>query len=218
MKVHGDYYANGYAHLEGLIPREVANAFLHRVKSDMDRAKLPIGGFAQNSMLLEQSAIEISSRNYRPMLPFLWGMTPIMNQVTGKELLPTFCYMRIYQEGDICRVHSDRLACEHSLSLTLAYSDDKPWELSVGRDKVDPLGKVRNDFDGAEYGSVAMQPGDAVLYQGVHHRHGRVTPNPNRWSAHMFLHWVDRDGPYKECAFDHYEDMAPERVELNLAG
>ena len=214
MKVHGDYYANGYAHLEGLIPREVAMAFLNRIKLDMDRAKLPIGGFAQNSVLMDQAAIEISSHMYRPMVPFLWGLTPVMSQITGKELLPTFCYLRIYQKDDICRVHSDRLACEHSLSLTLAYSDDLPWELSVGSEKAKPLSAVRNDFDGAPYGSVAMQPGDAVLYQGVHHRHGRITPNPNRWSAHMFLHWVDRDGPYAACAFDEDKSAAPERVEM----
>lgn len=214
MKIHGDYYANGYAHLEGLIPREVAMAFLNRVKQDMDRANLPIGGFAQSSVLLDQSAIEISNKMYRPMTPFLWGLTPTMCEVTGKDLLPTFCYMRIYQKDDVCRVHSDRFACEHSLSLTLAYSDDLPWELSVGAEHVAPLGPVRNDFDGAAHGSVAMQPGDAVLYQGVHHRHGRTTPNPNRWSAHMFLHWVDRDGPYAMCAFDEDKEVAPARVEV----
>jgi hypothetical protein len=45
-------------------------------------------------------------------------------------------------------------------------------------------------------------PGDAVLYQGVHHHHGRTTPNPNRWSAHLFLHWVERDGAFAGDAFD----------------
>jgi hypothetical protein len=215
MKVHGDYEANGYAHLEGLIPPEVARAFLNRIKLDMERARLPIGGFAQSSILIDQHCVEISSRNYRPMVPFLWGMTPIVSQVTGKELLPTFCYLRVYQQGDKCRVHSDRFACEHSLSMTLAYSDDKPWPLEVAHDTVDRFHAVREDFDGGAHGSVAMQPGDAVLYQGIHHRHGRITPNPNAWSAHLFLHWVDRNGPYAPYAFDQ-EDVAPDRVELQL--
>jgi hypothetical protein len=47
-----------------------------------------------------------------------------------------------------------------------------------------------------------MQVGDAVLYRGVQHRHGRITPNPNGWSAHLFLHWVERDGRYRDNAFD----------------
>ena len=40
------------------------------------------------------------------------------------------------------------------------------------------------------------------MYQGVHHRHGRLDPNPNAWSAHLFLHWVDPAGPYRDEAFD----------------
>lgn len=47
-----------------------------------------------------------------------------------------------------------------------------------------------------------LAPGDAILYQGVAYRHGRTTPNPNAWSAHLFLHWVDLDSPYKDWAFD----------------
>ena len=47
-----------------------------------------------------------------------------------------------------------------------------------------------------------MGSGDAVMYQGVNHRHGRLQPNPNSWSAHLFLHWVDADGPHSDQAFD----------------
>jgi hypothetical protein len=54
-----------------------------------------------------------------------------------------------------------------------------------------------------------MEVGDAVLYQGVHHRHGRMTPNPNGWSAHLFMHWVDQDGPYRDQAFDGLIDDVP---------
>jgi hypothetical protein len=47
-----------------------------------------------------------------------------------------------------------------------------------------------------------MQPGDAVLYRGTQLRHGRIEPNPNGWSAHLFMHWVDRTGPHAAHAFD----------------
>ena len=52
----------------------------------------------------------------------------------------------------------------------------------------------------------APAPGDAVLYRGVQHRHGRLTPNRNAWSAHLFLHWVERDGPFASHAFDGNQD------------
>ena len=63
------------------------------------------------------------------------------------------------------------------------------------------IAKLQSDL-ADQVGAVAMAAGDAVLYQGVHHHHGRVTPNPNRWSAHLFLHWVERNGAYADYAFD----------------
>jgi hypothetical protein len=74
-----------------------------------------------------------------------------------------------------------------------------------------PYQRADDRFDEAdEMRSVSMNPGDAVLYQGVHRHHGRTTPNPNRWSAHLFLHWVARNGPYAAQAFDG--KPPPERV------
>jgi len=64
-------------------------------------------------------------------------------------------------------------------------------------------------------GALSMNVGDAVAYRGVEHRHGRTMPNPNRWSAHLFLHWVDPQGPHAERAFDG--KGAPEPVELTFA-
>ena len=51
-------------------------------------------------------------------------------------------------------------------------------------------------------GSALPEPGDAVLYRGIDLRHGRTQPNPNRWSAHLFLFWVERGGPFAQHAFD----------------
>jgi hypothetical protein len=133
---------------------------------------------------------------------FLWGLTPLMSKLVGRELLPTYDFFRVYREGDVCRVHCDRYSCEHSLSLTLDYSDGLPWDLEVGKQRMEPSARVADEWGDEAYGSVSMEVGDAVLYQGVHHRHARTKPNPNGWSAHLFLHWVDRDGPYADHAFD----------------
>ena len=116
--------------------------------------------------------------------------------------MPTYSYFRIYRQSDICRVHSDRPSSEHGLSLTLAYSDDKTWELQVGRERTETLYPLAEDFGTMDYASIAMEVGDAVLYQASHYAHGRITPNPNAWSAHLFMFWVDRDGAYRNHAFD----------------
>ena len=199
MKVHGDYEANGYAHIEGLLPPEVAQAFLRQLSADLPQLTT---SFLTHAPIIKKTSIDVYANDYPPMLQFLWGLTPAMRAVTGRDLLPTYNYFRLYRKGDICRVHSDRDACEHSLSLTLAYSDGQVWPFEVGVDSiVEPQG-IDNDFGDHPSRSIAMQPGDAVLYRGVSHRHGRVSPSPNRWSAHMFLHWVDRNGPHATHAFD----------------
>lgn len=202
MKVIGDYHGDGYAHLQNLVPAEVAQAFMAGLKQDMGTAAIPLSGVKDHVNLLTRPAFEVYGFHYKPMLFFLWGLTPIVSELVGRALLPTYDYFRIYRRGDICRVHSDRYSCEHSLSLTLAYSDDKVWDLELGKTRVDPSSKVDEDFGSDAFSAIPMQVGDAVLYQGVHHRHGRTTPNPNGWSAHLFLHWVDRDGPYRDQAFD----------------
>jgi hypothetical protein len=196
------YRRHGYAALPGLFGGEVMAAFHGQLSRDLG---LPEQGerFMTRGPLLSKQAIEVYGHVYPPMLYFLWALTPRVAQVAGCELLPTYCYFRIYQQGDICRVHGDRPACEHSLSLTVALSDRRPWALSVEASRIAaPVAGADADFGDSSFGSVPMLDGDAVMYQGVHHRHGRIDPNPNLWSAHLFLHWVDAAGPYREQAFD----------------
>ena len=202
MKVIGNYEKKGYALLKGLVPPEVTQAFLQQLKRDIGPGAIALSGVKDHVNLLTRPAFEIYGHHYPPMLFFLWGLTPTISELVGRDLLPTYDYLRIYREGDVCRVHSDRHSCEHSLSLTLDYSDGEVWDLEVEKARSDPSAKVDDSFVGADYASMSMGIGDGVLYQGVNHRHGRVKPNPNAWSAHLFLHWVDRNGPYADHAFD----------------
>lgn len=212
--IRDSYRSRGHALVTGLIPRELATGFLARLQADLAAQNASFESLRQPSHLLRAPAPEIYGFHYSPLFGFHWGMTPAIAAQLGEDLLPTYAYFRLYRQGDICRVHCDRYACEHSLSLTLAYADDLPWALEVAtvRD-----GKPRQRADEAfmpeeRAESVAMQPGDGVLYQGVHHHHARTTPNPNAWSAHLFLHWVSRDGPYAAEAFDR--KVPPDRVRI----
>jgi hypothetical protein len=209
VRVEGEYGRDGYAHLRGLIAPEVAAAFLRSIKRDLGPGPIFLSRVDRHPNLLKRPAFELYGHHYPPMLQFLWGLTPIVSEIVGKRLLPSYDYFRLYRRDDVCRVHFDRYSCEHSLSLTLGYSDGRPWPLEIGRRRQSPSARVDEDFGDEPYGSVPMEVGDAVLYQGVSHRHGRVTANPNAWSAHLFLHWVDGDGPYRDQAFDGQVDAAP---------
>ena len=210
-----DYAERGYSLVRRLIAPEIANAFLHQLQAQLEGARVPLSALKTPSNLVGREAIEIYGNQYAPMAAFLWGPTPTMCTLTGLDLLPTYCYFRLYREGDVCRVHSDRYSCEHSLSLTLDYSDGVPWDLEVGLERVEPSALVEETFGARPYQSLTMEPGDAVLYQGVHRRHARMTRNPNGWSAHLFLHWIDRNGPYSEYAFDKQPPRGPVRLKLD---
>jgi hypothetical protein len=189
--------------LPGLISRAIADSFLRLLWRDM--TKQPALTQTHQQQLLRKNALEIHGRNYAPLLAMHWGLTSIIAERTGADLLPSFSFFRLYFGGDICRVHSDRPACEISASLTLAYSDGLPWELSISSvPAVEPL-PPRDDFGDEPHLSFIMQPGDAVLYYGNSYRHGRPTPNPNRWSAHLFLQWVERGGSHEAEAFERLD-------------
>ena len=181
-----------------------AMRILARMKVDLNRQGIDWARLETQGPLLRAKAAELYGYHYPMFTSFLWGMTPAIEELTGKALLPTYSYFRLYRSGDICRVHSDRPSCEHSLSLTLGYSDDLPWPLEVSSRPIDePYERADEDFAPDEpRTAIPMKVGDAVLYRGVHRAHGRTTPNPNRWSAHLFLHWVAKDGPFADQAFD----------------
>lgn len=203
MEVEGDYRADGAALVRGLVPPEICNALLRQFQRELDPDEAGLDAPRTGSPLLVRDVPEVYGFAWSPLVTFLWGLTPAIRSITALDLVPSYDYLRVYREGDLCRVHSDRPSCEHSLSLTLDYSDGEVWPLEVGATPLpEPLKHVSDDFESDGHRSFAMQPGDGVLYNGVHRRHGRITPNPNGWSAHLFMHWVTRGGPFAEHAFD----------------
>lgn len=201
------YRSNGYVLIRNMFPPLVLTMFRAHLQEDLNL--MGSHGFVRGNNLLTKPAIEIYSLEYPPMTTFLWGLTPRVAQIAGCELMPSYAYFRIYQQDDVCRVHSDRPACEHSLSLTLELGENIPWALSLEKRRLDqPLAAVDEHFGDEPFASLAMNAGDAVMYRGVNHRHGRLEPNPNSWSAHMFLHWVDAQGPYADHAFDRAKMQA----------
>ena len=215
MEVIGSYQDDGFALVRGLIPRDVARAFMSGIKQDIGPRPIPLSRVPQHPAVLKRPAFEVYGHDYKPMNYFLWALTPLISDVVGRDLVPTYDYFRIYRRGDVCRVHSDRPSCEHSVSLTLDYSDGAVWDLQVGKYRIETLHPLADDFGSKPFASIGMEVGDAVLYQGAHYGHGRITPNPNAWSAHLFLHFVDREGPYREYAFDQRASI--DKVDFTFA-
>lgn len=121
------------------------------------------------------------------MEDLLESLVPRIEQITQRPLFPTYSYFRVYKNGDALGRHTDRPACEFSVSLNLGYGAPASWPIWIQG----PLGAS----------SIAMEPGDAVVYRGIECPHWRETFEGD-FVAQVFLHYVDQHGPHAEWKFD----------------
>lgn len=141
-------------------------------------------------------------------------LLPHFEAVSGKKLLPTYAYARMYIPGEELKVHTDRAACEISATLTLGFEGDV-WPIYMGdyadngRSVVDESGTTVTLTNEAE---IKMGVGDAVLYKGMEKVHWRLPYKEGAWQAQVFLHYVDADGPHKEWVFDKRPALAHHAV------
>ena len=113
----------------------------------------------------------------------LW---PIVEQILGEELFPTYTYSRLYSNGDTLEVHTDRPACEVSLTVQLGRSHHYAWPICMGDKRFD------------------MAEGDAVIYSGcdVKHWRNKCDGPVGYYSGQAFFHFVRKDGEFANHAFD----------------
>lgn len=112
---------------------------------------------------------------------------------TGKKLHPTYSYFRVYKHGDVLKRHTDRPACEISVTLSLGYEGYEPWPIWLERKGVPQ--------------SIRLEPGDGLLYKGVETPHWRECFTGEH-AAQVFLHYVDQVGPFKEWLYDRRPGLA----------
>tara|TARA_B100000035_G_scaffold110211_2_gene93579 strand:+ start:1861 stop:2412 length:552 start_codon:yes stop_codon:yes gene_type:complete len=106
---------------------------------------------------------------------------PKMEELVGKKLFPTYSFWRMYTYGGYLKKHTDRPACE--ISVTMNIQGDTDWPIYVD-DK-----------------PIHLNPGDGLIYLGCELKHERKKLEGD-YQAQIFLHYVDADGPSKEHKFD----------------
>jgi hypothetical protein len=114
-------------------------------------------------------------------------MLPTVEKITGLKLFPTYSYWRAYQPGACLARHTDRGACEISVTANLGQRSRGHWPLWV------------EGTEGAL--PVIMKPGDATVYRGIECAHWRE-PFEGQLAVQVFLHYVDRNGPHVAWKFD----------------
>lgn len=137
----------------------------------------------------KQCPLSKSVRDTETFDKLLIDLLPHFEAVTGKKLLPTYSYARMYAPGEELHIHTDRPSCEISATITLGFEGDV-WSIYAGNaDK-----SIANKID--------MTVGGAMLYKGCEIHHWREKYFESLWQAQVFLHYVDANGPYTEWVFD----------------
>jgi len=125
-----------------------------------------------------------------------WYNDPLMNSIldvklpkveleSKLKLFPTYAYWRYYVLGATLTYHKDRPACE--ISVTACIKKYDKWPLLIEKDLFE------------------LNEGDALLYAGCDHKHGRPGIYKGEGMAQVFLHYVNKNGPYKDHAYDNKE-------------
>lgn len=123
----------------------------------------------------------------------LSDLVPAVEAATALKVFPTYAYFRLYQNGAILKKHTDRRACEISLTLCLGYRATEPWPIWIAG----PNGTT----------AVSLEPGDALLYRGMECAHWRE-PFDGDHQAQVFLHYVDQKGPCAHWKYDKRPGLA----------
>lgn len=159
------------------------------------------------TMLLQQWRGEAFRDNHVPTAASIAGsawtdallldLRPTIEAIAGCHLVPTYSYARLYFRGDSLIRHRDRHSCEVSVSIH--------------------LGRVGGDGSlcfGAD-DRVDMDEGDGAVYLGCATDHWRE-PFAGYTMGQVFLHYVDRDGPYAQHGFDGLPERFPPSVVADL--
>jgi len=110
-------------------------------------------------------------------------LTSIIEKEIDLKLIPTYCYARKYFKGSILYSHTDRDACEISLSFCISGPE---WEFDM------------------EDNTLITKIGNAVIYKGCEIPHGRSKPSSGE-VIQVFNHWVISDGVKSNSAYNNNE-------------
>jgi hypothetical protein len=113
----------------------------------------------------------------------------IVEEATGLSLSPSYSFYRVYRRGQELEPHTDREACEISISVCYEYNymgEDYEWPLYM------------------EQTPIVMKPGDMAIYRGCEVNHWRpvFSAPEDSYQVQCFYHYTDNNGPYTKYAYD----------------
>jgi len=159
--------------VKNILPIEFCQFFTHVLMRQADLNPKGDGQIPNAKAILDHEYM------FETLHERLW---PVIEQITGEELMPTYAYARLYSNGDVLEKHTDRPACEVSITIQLGRSHHYAWPIYMGGQR----------FDLAE--------GDGVIYPGcdVEHWRDKCDGPEGYYAGQVFLHFVRKHGEYAE--------------------
>lgn len=113
---------------------------------------------------------------------------PAVENLIGRDLIPTYSYARVYQPGELLKPHTDREACEISVTVNVATKGE--------------ISPVYTQYKGNKTEQHILNPGDAVIYFGCETVHWRKRLTQDQLNVQFMLHYVVKNGPNAKHAKD----------------
>ena len=138
----------------------------------------------------------------------------ILEKIIGKKLYNTYYYDRFYFPGQELIKHTDRDACEISVSVhigTNLVGKDADWPICIKTPDTYADDKKTQILISGENRSVVLKPGDGMLYKGCERPHWRnpMPKSKTNWFTkkqfyyhQIFFHYVLSDGMRCHCYMD----------------
>ena len=134
----------------------------------------------------------------------------ILEQVIGRKLYNTYYYDRFYFPGQELKKHTDRPACEISVTIHVSTNIKESWPIWIKtpdtfEDKTMKIANGENRF-------VHLEAGDGMVYKGCERPHWRdpmpglleskINKDESLYYHQIFFHYVLQDGIRAHHAWD----------------
>ena len=167
---------------------------------------------------IERQVEGSTSRYWYPPYRYVHSQIRLkIEKIIGRKLYNTYYYDRFYNPGQALAKHTDRPACEISVTLHVSTNlegDDANWPIHIKTPDTYVDKTKQQILIPGEKRSAVLNPGDAMIYKGCERPHWRdPMPKPKKkrfqkertdyYYHQIFFHYVLQDGLRAEFAWDN---------------
>ena len=136
----------------------------------------------------------------------------ILEQVIGRKLYNTYYYDRFYFPGQPLIKHTDRPACEISVTIHIGTNIKESWPIWIKTPDTFEDNTMKTLIASGENRSVHLEAGDGMVYKGCERPHWRdpmpgllestLNKDESLYYHQIFFHYVLQDGTRAHHAWD----------------